>query len=55
VSTKTPTPDSDPGRDPLLRVQLTVPRSVCWMLAGALLGHLNDLGPLLHVLGQLVR
>jgi hypothetical protein len=54
VSAKNPTPAGDPGREPLLRIQLTVPRSLCWMLAGALLGNLNDLGPLLHGLGRLL-
>ncbi len=51
---KNPVPGSDPGRDPLLRVQLTIPRSLCWMLAGALLGNLNELGPLLHGLARLM-
>ena len=40
--------------DPLLRVQLTVPRWLCWMLAGALLGNVNDLGPLLHTIARLL-
>ncbi|GAA2509634.1 hypothetical protein [Winogradskya humida] len=55
MSAKNPTPDSGPEREPVLRVQLTVPRSVCWMLAGALLGNLNDLGPIFQALEQLTR
>lgn len=55
MSTKEPTtPSPDPMRDPLLRVQFTIPRSLAWMLAGAMLSHLNDLGPLLHGLGRLL-
>jgi hypothetical protein len=44
----------DPVREPLLRVQLTVPRWLGWMLAGAMLGNINDLGPLLHDIAQLL-
>ena len=54
MSDKKPAAGGDPGRDPLLRVQLTVPRSLCWMLGGALLGNLHDLGPLLHHIGRLL-
>jgi hypothetical protein len=54
VSTKKPATPNEPAHEPLLRVQLTIPRSLCWMLTGALLGHLNDVGPLLHGLGRLL-
>ncbi|MDG6108813.1 hypothetical protein Daura_06140 [Dactylosporangium aurantiacum] len=46
---------TDPNREPLVRLQLTVPRSVLWMLAGALLGNLNDVAPLLNALGRLLQ
>ncbi|MFI7438210.1 hypothetical protein [Micromonospora haikouensis] len=42
-------------RDPLLRVHLIVPKSLAWMLTGAVLGNLNDVGALLSALGKLLQ
>ncbi|WP_167517418.1 hypothetical protein [Micromonospora orduensis] len=42
-------------QDPLMRVHLTVPRSVCWLLAGALLGNLDDGGAILSAIGALLN
>jgi hypothetical protein len=47
-------PPHDLRHDPLLRVQVVVPRSLCWMLAGSAIGHFNHFVTMLHEIGRFI-
>lgn len=41
-------------REPVLRVQVSMPRWLFWMLVGVALGNINDVDAMLSVLSRLL-